>query len=55
LRSMGQTAASTLLGLIRDAIPHPHPATITVYPKLMVRKSTAHTATHPAPATNSDD
>lgn len=56
LRSMGQTAASTLLRLIRDAIPRPHPATITVYPKLMVRKSTAHAAPHPAPpATDSDD
>jgi LacI family transcriptional regulator len=56
LRSMGQTAASTLLQLIRDAIPHPHPATITVYPKLIVRKSTAHAATHPAaPSADSDD
>ena len=42
LRSMGQVAATTLLGLIQDAIPGPHPATITVYPKLIVRKSTAH-------------
>jgi DNA-binding LacI/PurR family transcriptional regulator len=45
---MGQAAASTLLGLIRDDIPHPHPAVITVYPKLVVRKSTGHVATHNA-------
>jgi hypothetical protein len=38
---MGQAAASTLLGLIRDDLPHPRPAFITVYPKLVVRKSTA--------------
>ena len=44
LRSMGQVAASTLLSLIRREIPHPHPAAITVYPKLVVRKSTGHTA-----------
>lgn len=48
LRVMGQTAASTLLGLIRDEIPRPHPAVITVYPKLVVRKSTAHAPAHPA-------
>jgi LacI family transcriptional regulator len=48
LRAMGQAAASTLLGLIRDDIPHPHPAVITVYPKLVVRKSTGHVATHNA-------
>jgi len=42
LRSMGQAAASTLLGLIRNDIPHPRPSTITVYPKLIVRKSTGH-------------
>ena len=40
LRAMGQAAATTLLGLIRDEIPHPHPAAITVYPKLVVREST---------------
>ncbi|MFY9855873.1 MAG: LacI family DNA-binding transcriptional regulator [Terracidiphilus sp.] len=45
LRGMGQAAASTLLGLIRDDIPHPHPAAITVYPRLVVRKSTGHVAT----------
>lgn len=42
LRGMGQAAASALLGLIRDDIPRPHPAAITVYPKLVVRKSTGH-------------
>lgn len=41
LRGMGQAAASTLLGLIRDEIPHPHPPVITVFPKLVVRKSTS--------------
>ena len=45
LRAMGQAAASTLLGLIRDDIPHPHPEVITVYPKLIVRKSTGHVST----------
>jgi LacI family transcriptional regulator len=43
LRSMGQVAASTLLSLIRNEIPHPQPEAITVYPKLVVRKSTGHT------------
>jgi DNA-binding LacI/PurR family transcriptional regulator len=42
LRAMGQAAATTLLGLISDEIPHPHPAVITVYPKLVVRGSTGH-------------
>lgn len=46
LRSMGQAAASTLLRLIRDQISHPHPSAITVYPKLIVRESTAHAAAH---------
>jgi len=41
LRVMGQTAARTLLKLIRDEIPHPRPSTITVHPKLVVRKSTS--------------
>jgi DNA-binding LacI/PurR family transcriptional regulator len=50
LRAMGQAAASTLLKLIRDEIPHPHPAVITVYPKLVVRKSTGHVSAHPASA-----
>ena len=40
LRAMGQAAATTLLKLIRDEIPHPHPPVITVYPKLVVREST---------------
>jgi DNA-binding LacI/PurR family transcriptional regulator len=47
LRAMGQAAATTLLGLIRDEIPHPHPAVITVYPKLVIRKSTSHVPEHP--------
>ncbi len=46
LHSMGQTAASTLLGLIRDAIQRPRPATITAHPKLVVRKSTARAESH---------
>ena len=46
LRSMGQAAAGTLLSLIRDDAPHPRPAAITVYPKLVVRKSTGHVAHH---------
>ena len=46
LRSMGQVAATTLLSLIRDDIPHPRPAAITVYPKLVVRKSTSHLGQH---------
>ena len=44
LRNMGQVAASTLLGLIRDNLTPPYPASITVYPELIVRKSTAHAA-----------
>jgi hypothetical protein len=39
---MGQVAANTLLSLIRNEIPHPQPDTITVYPRLVVRKSTGH-------------
>jgi DNA-binding LacI/PurR family transcriptional regulator len=42
LRAMGRAAANTMLSLIRDEIPHPRPTVITVYPKLVVRKSTAH-------------
>jgi len=49
LRGMGQAAASTLLALIRDEIPHPPPSTITVYPKLVVRKSTGHVSARTAP------
>jgi LacI family transcriptional regulator len=44
LRGMGQAAATTLLGLIRDDMPQPHPSVITVFPKLVVRKSTSHAA-----------
>jgi DNA-binding LacI/PurR family transcriptional regulator len=40
LREMGRVAASTLLGLIRDDIPHPRPEVITVHPRLVVREST---------------
>lgn len=50
LRSMGQAAASTLLGLIRDDMPRPHPTVITVYPRLVVRKSTSHVAARTEPA-----
>lgn len=46
LRNMGQVAASTMLSLIRDDIPHPRPAAITVYPRLVVRKSTGHIGPH---------
>jgi len=42
LRDMGRTAASTLLSLIRDDIPHPRPTAITVLPSLVVRKSTGY-------------
>jgi DNA-binding LacI/PurR family transcriptional regulator len=42
LRNMGQTAASTLLEMIRDEKQQlAQPAAITVYPNLVVRKSTA--------------
>lgn len=44
LRAMGQTAASTLLSMIRDEIPFPRPKVITVHPKLVVRKSTGRAA-----------
>lgn len=49
LRSMGQAAASTLLRLIDGELPKPHPAVITVYPKLVIRKSTTHIAALHAP------
>ena len=56
LRAMGQAAASTLLALIRDEIPHPAPSTITVYPKLVVRKSTGPASARAVPASvNADD
>ena len=51
LRSMGQTAASTLLGMIRNETSHPRPAAITVYPNLVVRKSTAPAPTQAPTAT----
>jgi LacI family transcriptional regulator len=44
LRAMGQAAASTLLGLIRDEITRPRPGGITVHPKLVVRESTGFAA-----------
>ncbi len=44
LRSMGQEAASTLLGLIRNDIRLPRPGAITVHPELVVRESTGHVA-----------
>jgi LacI family transcriptional regulator len=56
LRAMGQAAASTLLKLIRDDMPHPRPSVITVYPKLVVRKSTGHAPTRTAPdSSHADD
>lgn len=55
LRSMGQVAATTLLSLIRDDIPHPRPAAITVYPKLVVRKSTSHLGQHADVSTGAID
>ena len=56
LRAMGQVAATTLLGLIRDEIPRPHPPVITVYPKLVVRKSTGHEPSRvPTLAADADD
>ena len=45
LRNMGQVAASTLLGLISGLGPNQHPSVITVYPNLVVRKSTAQAVT----------
>jgi DNA-binding LacI/PurR family transcriptional regulator len=50
LRNMGQEAARTLLKLIRDKNLRPHSAVVTVQPKIVVRKSTAHVATQ-SPAT----
>ncbi len=55
LRGMGQAAASTLLGLIRDDLPHPRPAFITVYPKLVVRKSTGHASLRTTPLSGDAD
>ena len=44
LRNMGQVAANTLLKLIREGTPHPQFSTLTVYPRLVVRKSTSQVA-----------
>lgn len=55
LRAMGQAAATTLLGLIRDDIPHPRPSVITVYPKLVIRKSTGHVTTRATPLPSDPD
>ena len=55
LRAMGQAAATTLLALIRDEIPQPHPEAITVYPRLVVRKSTGHVSTRTATVSASAD
>ena len=56
LRAMGQVAASTLLGLISNEIPHPRPSAITVYPKLVIRKSTAAASLRTAPlSADADD
>lgn len=56
LRAMGQAAATTLLSLIRDEIPHPHPPVITVFPRLVVRKSTGYkTARTSANPVDADD
>ncbi len=53
LRGMGQEAARTLLKLIRDKDLRPHSTSVTVQPRFVVRKSTAHVASHvPAPAGN---
>jgi LacI family transcriptional regulator len=42
LRDMGQTAASTLLSIIRNELDDEQPSTFTVQPNLIVRKSTSH-------------
>jgi LacI family transcriptional regulator len=40
LRRMGQVAATTLLGMIRDDLPRSSAEVMTVHPKLVVREST---------------
>ncbi|MGD0736319.1 MAG: LacI family DNA-binding transcriptional regulator [Terracidiphilus sp.] len=45
LTDMGKAAATTLLGLINGSMPHPQPPVITVYPSLIVRKSTGPAST----------
>lgn len=56
LRDMGQTAAITLLELLRNQTSHSQPCAIKVYPSLVVRNSTAHALTHTptVPATATD-
>jgi len=44
LRAMGKAAAKTLLALIRNDSAAPAPPVITVHPKLVIRRSTAHAA-----------
>jgi LacI family transcriptional regulator len=44
LRSVGQTAATAMLGLIGDELPRPHTPTITLHPNLVVRRSTSSVA-----------
>jgi DNA-binding LacI/PurR family transcriptional regulator len=46
LREMGQIAATTLLGLIQNDGIHKPGSVITVYPELIVRRSTARPAQH---------
>lgn len=53
LRGMGQEAARTLLRLIGEKELRPHSASVTVQPRFVVRKSTAHVASQtPTPAEN---
>jgi LacI family transcriptional regulator len=40
LREMGQIAATTLLGMIKGDLNHAPGSVITVYPELIVRRST---------------
>jgi DNA-binding LacI/PurR family transcriptional regulator len=53
LREMGQTAAITLLGMIQGDGTHTSGTVITVYPELIVRRSTSR-FTHYAPAADAD-
>lgn len=50
LRDMGESAALTLLKLIRNEITPTHPQVITVHPTLVIRKSTARLAATGQPA-----
>jgi DNA-binding LacI/PurR family transcriptional regulator len=47
LRGMGQEAARTLLKLISEKELRPHPDSVTVIPKFVVRESTARVASQP--------